>query len=213
MGYPVHNFLEEFGAEDVPADDVVHRFRPRSAPEKAEHVSAERVKEAYSRGYEDGHAAAEAHMRAELDAQRAKYDERMEHLNALFSEKLSEQLTSELRHQIANVHVTISDQLVAALLPVMRHVLTEASVRELIDKLGRFLNETGALAVELRGPADLIERVSNRLVDMEKQGMLREVPSIKCIVDETAELRVTANDTVIESRVMDWIDRIKAAVE
>lgn len=213
MGYPVHKFLEEFDAEHAQAGDFTERRWPPPKPTQAEAASTERADAAYTRGYEAGKSSAEARLSAELAALHAEHAESMERSRALLGDGLAEKLASELRRQIAAVHVSVSDQIVSALLPLMHRVLTEASMRELAEELGQFLNEAGALTVELRGPQELMERVRRRLTEMERQGMLREEPRLKCVVDEVAELRATANDTVIEARVMDWIRRISAAVE
>jgi len=208
MGYPVHKFLEEFETEDAQLTNIVRALRSRSTATESERAASARAEEAYARGHDEGRAAAEADHRAELTAMRAGYEERMERSSALFCESLTEKLVSELRRQIDAVHATISDQLVSALLPVLRHVLTEASVRELAGGLGDLLNEAEALTVELRGPQELIDRVIGCL----SQSQPPAEPRIRCVVDETAELRVTANDTVIEARLMDWIKRLTMAV-
>jgi hypothetical protein len=170
------------------------------------------VEEAYSRGYEEGQAAAEANLSTELAALRADCEARLERSRALFCEALADKLASDLRQQIDAVHTSISDQLVSALLPIMRRVLTEASVRELAHGLNDLLSEDDALVVELRGPKELIDRVTHRLGDMDASTGRQTETRFRCILDETSELKMTANDTIIEARLMSWIRRIEAAV-
>jgi len=213
MGYPAYKFLEEFDSQDARLGELIHSLRPRPTPAEAEQSSTRRVEEAYSRGYEDGQSAADAQLSIELAKLHAEYGEQIERSSALFSETLADRLTSQLQTKIAQIHAAISDQLVSALLPVLRHVLAEASVRELASGLDELLNETGVLAVELRGPQELIDRVKSRLVALENQEVAVREPRFKCIVDEAAELSITANDTVIEARLMSWIERITMAVE
>ncbi|MGE0768248.1 MAG: hypothetical protein AB7L90_17470 [Hyphomicrobiaceae bacterium] len=212
MGFPVHKFLEEF-AIDGAQDQVVHTLRPRTELAEVDKAARARVDEAYSRGFEEGQSATEAHLLAEMATLRSDYDERLERSSAQFCDALAERLTSDLRRQISELHDSLSDQLASALLPVMRHVLTDASIRELAASLGRLLDEHDAMTVEIRGSQELIDRVSRRLHDISTRGDLQETPRFRCVVDDAAELRVTANDTIIEARLMNWIERITMAVE
>lgn len=213
MGYPVHKFLEEFKGDDAQLTEIVRALRPRSQPAEPERAITARVEDAYSRGYSEGQEAARARSTVEFEALRADYEARMERTGTLFSDALVDRLVSELHRQIDAVHLSVSGQLAAALLPVMRHVLAEATVRELAGNLAGLLDETDTLTIELRGPQELIDRVTRRLDDMETPAIGREDPRLKCVVEETIELRVIINDTVIETRLMHWIERLAAAVK
>jgi len=213
MGYPAHKFLEEFGTSNDQLSDIVRALRPRIQPADDQRAKVEAAEAAYSRGYEEGRAAAQAAHAAEMADLRSDYEARMEGTSALFSTAVAETLRLELHDQIALVHSSISDQLTTALLPVLRHVLTEATVRELAGSLDDLLGEPGAITAELRGPQDMIDRVTARLRDMDASPTDQGNPRLKCVADETAALRITVNDTVIEARLMEWIKRIAAAVE
>jgi hypothetical protein len=212
MGYPVHKFLEEFEAGDAQLSNIVRSLRKRPEPAEPERVTTARMEEAYSRGYEEGQAVAEANASAQLATLRADYEARLERSRTLFSEALADKLTSDLREQIAAVHASIGDQLVSALLPILRHVLTEACVRDLAHGLDDLLNEGEAITVELRGPKELIDRVANRLGEIASPAAEQAELRFKCIADEASELKVIAKDTIIEARLMNWIQRIEAAV-
>jgi len=212
MGYPAHKFLEEFKTGEAQLTDIVRSLRPRSEPAEPERVAAARMEEAYSRGYEEGQAAAEANASAELAALRADCEARLEQSRALFSEALADRLASDLRQQIDAVHAAISDQLVSALLPILRRALTEACVHELAQGLDDLLNENEAVTVELRGPKELIDRVAAQLGKNTQPTAQKAEPQFRCIADEASELRVIADDTIIEARLMNWIRRIEMAV-
>src|SRR5690606_38321449 len=139
--------LEEFKTGEAQLTDIVRSLRARSEPAEPERVAAARMEEAYSRGYEEGQAAAEANASAELAALGADCEARLEQSRALFSEALADRLTSDLRQQIDAVHAAISDQLVSALLPILRRALTEACVHELAHSLDDLLNENEAVTV------------------------------------------------------------------
>jgi hypothetical protein len=212
MGYPVHKFLEEFEAGDAQLTNIVRSLRKRPEPAEPERVTSARMEEAYARGYEEGRAAAEANANAEVASLQADFEARLERSRTLFSEALADKLISDLREQIADVHASIGDQLVSALLPILRHALTEACVRDLAHGLDDLLSEDEAITVELRGPKELIDRVANRLDETTPPIPDQTGPRFKCVVDEASELKVIAKDTIIEARLMNWIRRIEAAV-
>lgn len=215
MSFPAHRFLEEFQAQDSQLSNIVRALRSPPTFAESECAIEARIEDAYSQGYNEGQAAAMANLEAQIAALRADYDERLERTKSLYCESLADKLTSNLVRQIEIVQATISDQLVSALLPVMQHVLTEATVRQLTDELGGLLSEANTLTIELQGPKEMVDRIINRLADLNKKNESRpqDPARFKCIVDEIAEVRITANDTVIEARLTNWIERITAAVE
>jgi hypothetical protein len=222
MGIPVHKILEEFASEEPnqPAA-TVHPLRLRVTPPPSAQPaqpapavpdsSIGRMAEAYAKGYEEGRSVAQAEARAELAAVEAGHREQLEQTMAQFSERLADELSAGLGRQMAHLNATLSDQTVSALLPVLRHALTEASIRELADGLAMLTREAGAVTVELSGPQQLVDRVWQLYREREKLEP-NEGPQVRFRIDESAELRVSADETLIESRLMEWMARIAEAV-
>lgn len=211
MGYPVHKFLEDFDDDERALSNIVRSLRPKAEAAASERAIQRRIDEAYARGLEEGRAEAEAQRSTELAILREDCENRLEQSKVVFCDNLTDRLTSELRRQIDNVHASIDQQLVSALLPVLRHVLTEATVKELAHGLNDILAEQDAITVELRGPQELVDRITDTLNRMNE--MPQTNSKLKCVPDETSALSIIANDTVIEARLMSWIQRIAAVVE
>lgn len=212
MGQPVHKFLEEFPADGTRAEaPVVQQLRPRlvaQPPEPSTMVG--RIADAYAKGYEEGQARTKAEAHAELDAVHCFYRRELDELTGRLSDKLADELTSQLRGQLSRMQNAIADQAASALVPVLQHALTEASVRELADGLSDLTRDGGAFAIELRGPKDLLDRVWSRY--LEKMELLgSDGPQVRFAIEDMAEVRVVVNDAVIESRLMEWVARIAEA--
>jgi hypothetical protein len=214
MGQPVHKFLEEFPSEGAqPPATIVHRLRPRAvtAPQTTSPMGA-RLAEAYAKGFEEGQAVARTQAESELAALRADVESRLEEAKGLFSQAVTAQLTGQLHHRMEQLHAVLADQVGSALVPVLRHALTEASIRELADAMRRLARDGDAVTITLSGPEELVEQVWRRYRKLEGGQHADFAPEVRFIHDPTAEIRVSVNDAVIESRLMEWIARISEAV-
>jgi hypothetical protein len=214
MGQPVHRFLEEFATEDaLIAPSTVYPFRPRlAAPPPEPPLAVARMAEAYAKGYEEGRSEARAQAEAEVAALRADFGVQLEQTMSKFSDRLGDNLAAQLASQIERLFAAMADQVALALHPIMRHVLTETSIREIAESLRTLTQEGGAITVEISGPQELVDRVWRRYGESQALRGGVAMPEVRFVIDDAIDVRARVNDTVIESRLMEWVARIAEAV-
>ena len=211
MVQPLYKHLEEMAHDEPAPEAVVLQLRPRAVVQApAVSPSAERLGEAYARGYEEGHAAGRSGAESALAALRAECEERLAETKGRFAQAVAAELALTLARRLDELQDTIETLTVSALLPVLGHVLEEAAVRELAAGLRALARDGAAVSIELGGPQDLIERVWRRF--MELGGDAVAAPAVKLRPSETTELRVEVDGTLLESRLNEWAARIAEAV-
>lgn len=212
MRQPAHKFLQEFPLDDADWPQApVLQLKPREPIEsqQAAQVSA-RVSEAYAKGLEEGRAIARAEAETEIAQLTAGFELRIEEIKATFSKEVARKLGHDLQQRLEEIHTTLEEQVVAALLPILRRNVLERSVRDAASALRGIAGDSEAIVVELSGPDDLVEQVMQYFREQD-QGRSGE-PVVRLIPGDTTEVRASVNGTLIETRLEDWISKIEEAV-
>ena len=212
MARPIHHFLKEFptGDEPVPppqqavpslGDDPVIAAMPELD------TVATRIEEAYQKGL----AAGRALERQDVDTQAAvlsvDFERRLEETMRRYSAALADRLAVEVRAGIDSARLTISDHVATALMPFLRAGVTRAAVDSFVAELSEMVEMADGMSVDVACPRDLIEPLREALGDaMAKRGA--PPGSIRCVPGDTSEIRVTLGNSVIETRLADWLARL-----
>lgn len=215
MRQPAHKFLQEFVIDEAEwPQPVVLELKPREAAAaqqaQASQASA-RIGEAYAKGFEEGRSIARSEAETELAQLTAGFELRIEEIKATFSKELAKKLGLDLQRRLEEIHATLEEQVAAALLPTLRHALSEQSIRELAATLRELAGDGEAIVVELTGPDDLVEQVWQRFRELD-QGRSTGEPVVRFNPAESTEIRASVNGTIIESRLEDWVRKIEEAV-
>ena len=217
MARPIHLFLREFasgeggqpaqGSAKEPAKMSVQKAAPIPAAEPAPDALAIRLQESYRKGIAEGRAQ----ERHEIDRQTAElsidFERRLEEARGGFSNALAGQLADEVRNGIERARLEISTHVATALVPILRAGVTRAAIASFVAELCEMIELTEGIAIEVACPRELIEPVREALG--EAMGRRGAPPgSVRCIPGDTPEVRVKVNDTVIETRLADWLSRL-----
>jgi hypothetical protein len=227
MARPIHLFLKEFtsGEEVQPATTPgsakapaiaptkppvkvpVQKAVPMPAAEPAPDQMAIRLQESYQRGVTEGRAQ----ERHEIDRQTTElsidFERRLEEARGGFSKALAGQLADEVRNGIERARLEISTHIAAALVPILRAGVTRAAIASFVAELGEMVELTEGVTIDVACPRELLEPVREALG--EAMGRRGAPPgSVRCIPGDTIEVRVKVNDTVIETRLADWLSRL-----
>jgi hypothetical protein len=217
MARPIHLFLREFasgeeaqpapGSAKAPAMAPVTKAAPKPATEPALDMLASRLQESYQKGVAEGRAQ----ERHEIDRQTAElsidFERRLEEARGGFSKALAGQLADEVRSGIERARLEISMHVATALVPLLRAGVTKAAITSFVAELGEMVELTEGMAIEVACPRELVEPVREALG--EAMGRRGAPPgSVRCIPGDTPEVRVKVNDTVIETRLADWLSRL-----
>jgi len=94
-----------------------------------------------------------------------------------------------------------------ALVPILRVGVTKAAIESFVAELGDMVELTEGMTIDVACPRELIEPVRAALGEaMGKRGA--PPGSVRCIPGDTAEVRVKFNETVIETRLAEWLSRL-----
>jgi len=223
MARPIHLFLKEFvsgeeaqpapasgsasGSARAPVKVPVQKAAPKTAAEPAPDLMANRLQESYQQGVAEGRAQ----ERHEIDRQTAElsidFERRLEEARGGFSKALAGQLADEMRNGIERARLEISTHVATALVPILRAGVTRAAIASFVSELGEMVELTEGITIDVACPRELVEPVREALG--EAMGRRGAPPgSVRCIPGDTIEVRVKINDTVIETRLADWLSRL-----
>lgn len=171
-----------------------------------------------------GHGAAavqkaieEAELRGRLEAMaeaRASFEAQHAELEAGFEARLVETrerwaadqagvLADGIMAGLAAIESTVLDGLARVLVPVVSASVLQQAQVTLAGLMRRLLEGDEHGTLEVRGPEDLIENLRQRLGE--------SAHSVTFVADETADVVVTAGDTIIETQLRLWAERLAAA--
>ncbi len=213
MTRPIHHFLKEFPSGDEPPvappakSDLTYDavVAPPSPP--APDVTAIRIEEAYQRGLTAGRALERQEMEAQATVLSVDFERRLEETHRRFSAALAERLASELRAGVDGARLTISSHVATALVPFLRAGVTQAAVQSFVAELGDMVEMGDGMAVDITCPRELLEPLREALGEaMAKRGA--PPGSVRCIPGDTSEIRVSLENTVLETRLADWLARL-----
>ena len=211
MARPIHHFLREFASgEEAPPAPVrapVQKAVPMPAAAPQPDMLASRLQDSYQKGV----AAGRAQERQEIETQTAElsidFERRLEEVKSRFSKALAEQLADEVRVGIERARLAISTHVATALVPVLRTSVTKIAIASFVDELNEMVELTEGMAIDVACPRELVEPVREALGEaMGRRGA--PAGSVRCIPGDVAEVRVKVNDTVIETRLADWLSRL-----
>jgi hypothetical protein len=213
MARPIHHFLREFASGDggasTPVQVSVQKAVPAPAAQSAPapDMLAQRLQDSYQKGV----AAGRAQERQEIETQTAElsidFERRLEEVRSVFSKALAEQLADEVRVGIERARLAISTHVATALVPVLRTSVTKIAIASFVEELSDMVELTDGMTIDVACPRELVEPVREALGEaMGRRGA--PAGSVRCLPGDVAEVRVKINDTVIETRLAEWLSRL-----
>jgi hypothetical protein len=180
---------------------------PRQKP-PAELVAdreAERIAEAFLRGKYEG-----------LDAARAEYEKKLAEAESAFEERLTAQLSLWAGEQGAGLaeridtafealSTDVGDAVAAILAPFLEEALRMRIVEELLRTLAKVLKGGKPASLKITGPEDLLDSIRRTLGDA--------AAAIEFETTTDVDVRVVADNTVIETQLEAWLQRISGRSE
>lgn len=171
----------------------------------AERDPAQAIAEAEQRGFRGGLESA----RIESEAQRAEdagqFEARLAAERARWAEEQADTLAAQIPAGFREIEETLAATAAGVLLPFLRSAATERAIEELRATIGRLLCDRQRPLLRIAGPQDLLELLRQRLG--------ADAAAIEFRVEERAEVRVTADETIIETQLKAWSGRLGEAVE
>ena len=204
------SLLTDYGVSDdpeVPSINVEAPVVPEAGPvpgiefERLPEATTSAIEDAYQRGLDEGRREAEARLAHDLGEQRAAAELKLGQARKAWAADFGQALSKELREGVQEMHHILADNFSNVLLPIIRDEMRSEAVRKIADALRKTAASDweGPLLVE--GPADLLQELCQNLGDMESL--------IECRMVESQDVKVTINETILETQLAAWADAVK----
>jgi hypothetical protein len=194
---PLARFLVDFGTDGGRTADGA-----RGEPSLIESVNA-RLAESHARGLAEGRAAAQAECAAKLDAQQQDFEQRLAAARQGWAATEGNALSEALVRAVKDLEARLAETAARVLRPFLETEIRRVAVAELVTTIEAILARDKAARVEIAGPDDLLGIVRARLPDT--------VPATFTSCD-ASDVRVTIDQTVLETRLGAWMAAIEEAV-
>lgn len=200
---PAAHFLVDFGGNESAA--VVAGEAPCEVVSAAEDVSSNgQIDEAYSRGLEEGKAAAEAQMQAQLDEQKAAFEQSVATLRDAWCREQGTRLAEQIDVAVRDMEERITNSAGRILGPFLVSAIREQAVAELRATLQELLATNPEVALEISGPEDLLEAV--------RTSLSASVATVSFVANEACDVQIKAGASFVETRMADWLKHIEGAL-
>ena len=177
------------------------RREPQPAPaSKAEAPQANLLDEAYRRGY----AAGLAEGNAGLAEERVRSAVRLGEERAKWSDQQAVAIINGFSTACREIETNIASSVARILQPFLADAVRDKAIEALIEQISTLTCSSPVPVFRISGPGDLVERVKAQLETARRTG-------IEYQIADTLEIRVVADQTVIETQMQAWTARLKEA--
>lgn len=208
------SFLEEldgggFGptAEDGEVIEFDNLFTTRSS-EKAESQTEtlEFVEAAgYSRGFSEAQVSVAKNYESLLKAKTEEFEAQLAAERVQWAERYADQSVTLIKEEIQRCETVIGEQIARLLLPLIEDQLAQRSVSEIRDLVRRLLAQAPESHLKISGPGAMVEAMRTALGENGLHASVHE--------SDALELRVEIDQVVIETRVSEWVERLREAIQ
>jgi len=168
-----------------------------------EEDAAAALEAAYARGIDEGGSAARAEFEAQLKSQLADFEHHLRSERERWTLEQSERLSGLLLSGLRDLETTIAGTVARILKPVLLSEVYRRAVADLAEALGAVRAKGDVVSIVISGPNDLLEALRERLGD--------GIAGLSFVPAEGAELRIVADQTILETRIGAWVQVIEGA--
>jgi hypothetical protein len=204
---PVAAFLPDLGLErGVNGARILPRAERDDGPfvGLSEAQWQSKVEQAYAAGLEHGTAAGRAALEARVDELRREFQARLAAEREAWASAEGTQLAAQLSAGLDALEDGIAQEVARVLGPFLGAEVRRQAVSELRTTIATLLAGKTGVALSIAGPPDLLEALTRGL---EGSGCV-----LTCTPSPTCEVRIAADQTVIETRLSDWAKKIEEAI-
>jgi hypothetical protein len=186
-------------AADVAArPKEIHR-EPPPAP-KLETPSVNLLDDAYRRGF----AAGMSEVEAKLAEERVRGAVRLGEERAKWSDQQAIAVVDGFAAACRELETNIADSVARILQPFLADAVRDKAVAALVAQIAALSGKSPTSVFRVSGPRDLLDHITVELDKARRTG-------IEYQVADTVEVRVVADQTVIDTQMSAWIERLNEA--
>jgi hypothetical protein len=203
---PIAQYLVHFGKSvglgaEARRDDIapLPSFDPR-----AEEELARSLEEARTIAREEGRAEAAAEFDLALARERGEIEARIASEREAWLAEEGRRMSGAIDTAFGELETRIADSVARILEPFLEAALRQKVVAKLAETLSALIAD-GVPLLKVNGPQSLLDALKEKLGT--GRGAIEYVPA------EGADIRATADQTLVETRLKAWIDRFQQALE
>jgi hypothetical protein len=172
---------------------------PPPAP-KAEAPPVNVLDDAYRRG----HAAGMAEGDARIAEERVRSAIRLGEERAKWSDQQAVAIVSGFETACREIETNIASSVARILLPFLADAVRDKAIGSLVEQIAALTGNSPVPVFKVTGPSELLDLVKKQLETARRTGIEYEAA-------DTFEVRVVADQTVIETQITAWSERLKEA--
>lgn len=172
---------------------------PPPAP-KTEAPAVNLLDDAYRRG----HAAGVAESDARIAEERVRSAIRLGEERAKWSDQQAVTIVSGFEAACREIETNIASSVARILLPFLADAVRDKAIGSLVEQIGALTGNSPVPVFKVTGPSELLDLVKTQLQTARRTGIEYEAA-------DTFEVRVIADQTVIETQITAWSERLKEA--
>lgn len=154
--------------------------------------------------YRRGHAAGVAEGDAKVAEERVRSAIRLGEERAKWSDQQATAIVNGFEAACREIETNIASSVARILLPFLADAVRDKAIGSLVEQVAALTGNSPVPVFKVTGPSELLDLVRTQL-DASKR------PSIAYEAAETLEVRVVADQTVIETQISAWSERLKDA--
>ena len=183
----------------VPFDHALHsNTKPQPKP------AAPPEDDAYERGLSEGYATARAEYEQKLNDEKDKFSVRLSEERHDLLNEAADSIASNIAEIGNQLELKIAGVTARILEPLISSVVQRQAAASFVEKLSSVTGDSRRPVLRITGPSELIELVRSKLGARSITVDLRAEP--------VAEVSVIVDQTVLETQMKLWADRLKFAV-
>lgn len=154
--------------------------------------------------YRRGHAAGVAEGDARVAEERVRSAIRLGEERAKWSDQQAAAIVGGFEAACREIETNIASSVARILLPFLADAVRDKAVGSLVEQIAALTGNSPVPVFKVTGPSELLDLVRTQLEASRRTGVEYEVA-------DTAEVRVVADQTVIETQIAAWGERLKEA--
>jgi hypothetical protein len=197
---PIASILVDFGQAGPATPPPAFPFadlRPSAPDIDVDELVREAEERGYERGRSEGSAdqdAASADARAEFDTQ---LEAKLSEARTQWADEEGARLVARMDKAIMEFRDVIATKVAEVLQSLVEPSIRQRMIEELLDAIELLTRQDATMFLKVEGPSDLLDAIRRQLPGASR--------SLDLVESDAVDVRVTAQDSVIETRLGAWI--------
>ncbi|MGE0023957.1 MAG: hypothetical protein AB7S70_10045 [Hyphomicrobium sp.] len=161
------------------------------------------IKEAHARGLAEGRASIQQEHKSSVLALTQSFQQKVQAERARWAGEQGTHLAQLIATHLDDIERRVAEAVGGILRPIVEEQIRVHAVAELTQILADMLSKGDYAKVTVSGPQDLIESIES--------GLGGAKPAVSFVTSENADLTVTADETILETRIGVWAEVMRGA--